>query len=132
MTVETVNRAVQWSLDEATEASGAAAEPCALIVTIDVPGKSVNAIDRKVLEELDAAVAHIEQSRPSAVIFRSGKAKNFIAGADLFDIARLNGDEVRQFVEHAYDLVEQRRGGDRESRIAHVMRVSRPLAAKLA
>jgi 3-hydroxyacyl-CoA dehydrogenase/enoyl-CoA hydratase/3-hydroxybutyryl-CoA epimerase len=107
MTVETINRAVQWSLDVATDASGAAAEPCALIVTIDVPGKSVNAIDRKVLEELDAAVAHIEQSRPSAVIFRSGKAKNFIAGADLFDIARLNGDEVRQFVEHAQSVFQR-------------------------
>ena len=36
----------------------------------------------------------------------------------------------RQFVEHVYDLVEQ--AWDRESRIAHVMRVGRLLAAKLA
>ena len=57
-----------------------------LVVTLDVPGEKVNTIGRPVMEELDALITDLD-ARPDVkgVVLRSGKADNFIAGADIKD-----------------------------------------------
>jgi len=61
------------------------------VVTFDVPEKKVNTLSRPVLEELAALVGRLEQrSDLRGLLFRSGKPGQFIAGADLNDIAALS------------------------------------------
>jgi len=57
-----------------------------LVLTIDVPGERLNVLGRAMLEEFQAALAEIEGDRGiQAVIIRSGKPDNFMAGADIKD-----------------------------------------------
>src|SRR5438477_381982 len=58
-----------------------------LVVTLDVPGERVNTLGRPVMEEVDALISEIE-ARPEVkgVVLRSGKADNFIAGADIKEL----------------------------------------------
>lgn len=61
------------------------------VVTFDTPGKKVNTLSCAVLEELVALVGRLEQrSDLRGFLFRSGKPGQFIAGADLNDIAALS------------------------------------------
>jgi fatty-acyl-CoA synthase len=69
-------------------------------VILDLPGRSYNVLTAHVLAELKAAVEHLEHD-PSArlVIFRSGKASGFLAGADLREISALQDTQnARQLV----------------------------------
>ena len=58
-----------------------------LVVTLDVPGEKVNTLGRAVMEE--AATRSWRRSRRDpdvrAIVLRSGKPDNFIAGADIKD-----------------------------------------------
>jgi len=57
-----------------------------LVVTIDLPGERVNTLGRAVMEEMQAILGDIESRRDvRAVVLRSGKPDNFIAGADIKD-----------------------------------------------
>jgi 3-hydroxyacyl-CoA dehydrogenase / enoyl-CoA hydratase / 3-hydroxybutyryl-CoA epimerase / enoyl-CoA isomerase len=61
------------------------------VVTFDLPEKKVNTLSRAVLEELAALIGRLEQrSDLAGLLFRSGKPGQFIAGADLNDIAALS------------------------------------------
>jgi 3-hydroxyacyl-CoA dehydrogenase / enoyl-CoA hydratase / 3-hydroxybutyryl-CoA epimerase / enoyl-CoA isomerase len=61
------------------------------LVTFDLPDKKVNTLSRSVLQELGALVGQLEQrSDLKGLLFRSGKPGQFIAGADLNDIAALS------------------------------------------
>ncbi len=61
------------------------------VVTFDVPEKKVNTLSRAVLEELAGLVGRLEgRSDLRGLLFRSGKPGQFIAGADLNDIAALS------------------------------------------
>jgi 3-hydroxyacyl-CoA dehydrogenase/enoyl-CoA hydratase/3-hydroxybutyryl-CoA epimerase len=73
-------------------------------VIMDAAGKPVNTCAPAMLAELDAAVAMIEQQRPAAVIFASAKAKSFNAGADLFEIRKMSGEEVAAYLEQGQVL----------------------------
>ena len=54
------------------------------IVTIDVPDESVNTLGPAVIDEFSALLDRIERDTGiRAVVFMSGKAENFIAGADI-------------------------------------------------
>src|SRR4051812_44960441 len=54
------------------------------VLTFDRPNSSANIFDRATLEELDGHLAAIEQdSALRGVVVASGKARIFIAGADL-------------------------------------------------
>ncbi len=60
------------------------------LLTLDVPGKKVNTLSRAVLGELAGLVAHLEgRSDLRGLLLRSGKPGQFIAGADLGEIAAL-------------------------------------------
>ncbi|NOT09233.1 MAG: fatty acid oxidation complex subunit alpha FadJ [Gemmatimonadales bacterium] len=54
------------------------------ILTLDVPGEPVNTLGRAAIEEFEARLAEIRDDRSvRAVVLISGKADNFIAGADI-------------------------------------------------
>ncbi len=55
----------------------------ALALILDVPGRSVNVLNRQVMADLDSALDKIADSKAPLLIVRSGKKSGFIAGADL-------------------------------------------------
>ncbi len=60
-------------------------------ITFDLPGSKVNTLGRQVLEELAGIVARLEsRSDLKGLVFMSGKPGQFIAGADLKEIAALS------------------------------------------
>src|SRR5207237_9454126 len=67
-----------------------------LTVWLDVPDKGVNTIGPQVLADLSDALDAIEQDKPKGVVFASAKARSFVAGADLFEIRKMD----RAGVEH--------------------------------
>jgi 3-hydroxyacyl-CoA dehydrogenase/enoyl-CoA hydratase/3-hydroxybutyryl-CoA epimerase len=67
-------------------------------VWLDQPGKSVNTLTPTMLAELSEIVAMLETQRPKGVIFASPKARSFVAGADLFEIRKMNREQVEQFL----------------------------------
>src|SRR3954465_6430835 len=67
-------------------------------VWMDHPSKSVNTCSPQFFEDLAAALDAIERDRPVAVIFPSPKAKSFNAGADLFEIKKMNREQLAEFV----------------------------------
>ena len=54
-----------------------------VLVTIDRAGQPVNALSQDMLIELGALVERLAIDPPRGVVFRSGKASGFIAGADI-------------------------------------------------
>ncbi|MEX1098047.1 MAG: 3-hydroxyacyl-CoA dehydrogenase NAD-binding domain-containing protein [Planctomycetales bacterium] len=61
-----------------------------LLLTLDVPGQKVNTLSRPVREELAGIVADLEQRKGvRGLLFASGKPGQFIAGADLKELAGL-------------------------------------------
>jgi 3-hydroxyacyl-CoA dehydrogenase/enoyl-CoA hydratase/3-hydroxybutyryl-CoA epimerase len=73
-------------------------------VIMDAAGKPVNTCAPAMLAELDSAVAMIEQQRPAAVIFASAKGRSFNAGADLFEIRKMTGEQVAKYLEQGQAL----------------------------
>ncbi len=54
-----------------------------LWLTLDQQDTDTNVLSISVLEQLDSLLDEINNKPPTAIIFRSGKAKGFIAGADI-------------------------------------------------
>ncbi len=74
-------------------------------VTIDVANAPVNIFNEALFADVQAAAAAIEQARPRAVVFRSGKPSGFLAGADVKQIQRLKTEaEVRAILESGQEL----------------------------
>ncbi len=68
-------------------------------ITIDVPGSPVNVFNDALAGELIALLDRLEQHVPRAVVFRSGKASGFFAGADINSIRGLKTEkEVRAVI----------------------------------
>ncbi|MFO0910783.1 MAG: enoyl-CoA hydratase-related protein [Isosphaeraceae bacterium] len=67
------------------------------LITFDQPGKKVNTLAYAVLRELDVLLSRVEvASGLRGLILRSGKPGQFVAGADLKEIADLAGAPVEQ------------------------------------
>ncbi|MCM8595469.1 3-hydroxyacyl-CoA dehydrogenase NAD-binding domain-containing protein [Accumulibacter sp.] len=62
-------------------------------VTLDKPGESTNSLSSSVIDELARLLDDFESQPPKAVIFRSGKAAGFIAGADIGEFSGLDTAE---------------------------------------
>ncbi len=60
-----------------------------LVIVLDRPDSRVNLIDETWLREMMAAIDRVAAERPAAMILRSAKPGNFIAGADVGLIASL-------------------------------------------
>src|SRR4051794_5281112 len=69
-----------------------------LTVWMDLPGKSVNTCSPQFFEDLNRVLDAIERDRPGAVIIASSKPKSFNAGADLFEIRKMNREQLAEFV----------------------------------
>ena len=54
-----------------------------LWLTLDKQNTDTNVLSVSVLEQLDSLLDEIGDSPPKAIVFRSGKARGFIAGADV-------------------------------------------------
>ena len=65
-------------------------------LTIDVKGRSANILSQQVMAELFEAVEMLIAEPPAGLVFRSGKARGFIFGADINEFALL---ETRSAVE---------------------------------
>lgn len=60
------------------------------VLTLDVPGEPVNVLGSSVLGEFEALLARIEADPGArAVVLVSGKAENFVAGADIEEFKRI-------------------------------------------
>ena len=72
-----------------------------LWVEINWTERPVNALSRATLAELSQLLTDIRRdSAIRAVVFKSGKSANFIAGADVTEFQKLKtSDEAREFVE---------------------------------
>jgi 3-hydroxyacyl-CoA dehydrogenase/enoyl-CoA hydratase/3-hydroxybutyryl-CoA epimerase/3-hydroxyacyl-CoA dehydrogenase/enoyl-CoA hydratase/3-hydroxybutyryl-CoA epimerase/enoyl-CoA isomerase len=81
------------------------------ILTWDEPGKKVNTMSEPVLTELSALVDQLEQrSDLRGLLLRSGKPGQFIAGADLHELARLpelRPEEARAKLEEGHLLFDR-------------------------
>lgn len=64
-------------------------------LVFDAPNKSVNVFNRAVIDELGALVDRLaERSDIRCLVLLSGKRRNFIAGADVDEIARITDGKV--------------------------------------
>ena len=79
-----------------------------MTVWLDQPGKPVNTVTPQVLADLNEVVTLIERDKPRGVIFASAKAKGFVAGADLFEIRKMDKPTVEKFLadgQNVYDRI---------------------------
>ncbi len=84
------------------------------VVTLDVPDESVNTLGPAVVEEFTALLDRIERdSDIRALVFMSGKAENFIAGADIQQFTTINsatdGEALSRSGQAVMDRIERLR-----------------------
>jgi 3-hydroxyacyl-CoA dehydrogenase/enoyl-CoA hydratase/3-hydroxybutyryl-CoA epimerase len=65
-----------------------------LVLTLDVPGEKVNTLSKRLIAGFEALLGAIEKDAAvRAVVVRSGKPDNFIAGADIKDFTSIRSAE---------------------------------------
>ncbi len=78
------------------------------LVTFDLPGKKVNTLSREVLMELADLVAKLEKRTDlRGLLFRSGKPGQFVAGADLNELAVMSyatRDQIATLIASGHQL----------------------------
>jgi 3-hydroxyacyl-CoA dehydrogenase / enoyl-CoA hydratase / 3-hydroxybutyryl-CoA epimerase / enoyl-CoA isomerase len=78
------------------------------LVTFDLPGKKVNTLSREVLTELAGLVAKLEKRTDlRGLLFRSGKPGQFVAGADLNELAVMSyatRDQIATLIASGHQL----------------------------
>jgi 3-hydroxyacyl-CoA dehydrogenase/enoyl-CoA hydratase/3-hydroxybutyryl-CoA epimerase len=84
-----------------------------VVLTFDRAGESVNTFAQDVLIELEALIERLSLDPPRGLILRSGKARGFIAGADIREFAEFDakgtiGDSIRRGQEAFQRLSELR------------------------
>jgi 3-hydroxyacyl-CoA dehydrogenase/enoyl-CoA hydratase/carnithine racemase len=80
-------------------------------VTLDVPGRPLNVLNRDVMEELDQIVHDLENGDSDSVklvIFQSGKESGFLAGADVMSLSNIESAvEATQIIEKGQTLFQR-------------------------
>ena len=79
------------------------------VVTLDVPGAPVNTLSTTVAQEFDGLLTRLEDDPlVRAVVLISGKADNFIAGADIEEFTRLRtAEEATALSRRAQELMNR-------------------------
>ncbi len=91
-TLEWFDMSTAWTLEELDDAIA--------LLTIDLPGKSVNTLGHDVMSDLSDLVSQLaSRDDIRGLLLASGKPGQFIAGADL--------NELRQLVDASDDMIEQ-------------------------
>lgn len=79
------------------------------LLTFDTPGKKVNTLGQPVVAELEQVIADLEKRKDlRGLLLRSGKEGQFIAGADLKELALLAympKEQFRRISEHMHGLL---------------------------
>ena len=83
-----------------------------LWITLDQQKTSTNVLSVSVLEQLDGLLDEVSRNIPKAIVFRSGKERGFIAGADVSEFLQVKTTEEA--------LIMIRRGQTVFSRIANL------------
>ncbi len=65
-----------------------------VMLTFDTPGKPVNTFSPAVLGELAAVLDQLQTQPPAGLIFASAKTHNFVAGADLVEVRKMNSEQL--------------------------------------
>ena len=73
------------------------------IITINRP-KALNALNSKVLEELDKTFDSIDTKKIRAVIITGAGEKSFVAGADIAEMSTLNKEQGTAFSKKGNDV----------------------------
>lgn len=68
------------------------------VLTINRP-EALNALNRNLLEELNAALDEISNNKDIFLIIIAGQGKSFVAGADIVEMKDKNPEEARKFAE---------------------------------
>ena len=76
-------------------------------ITMDSPGKPVNTFSPPMLAELSAAIDEVEQSHPAGLIFASAKKRSFSAGADLFEVRKMNAEQLSEYLARGQALFQR-------------------------
>ncbi|MCK6391911.1 MAG: enoyl-CoA hydratase-related protein, partial [Azonexus sp.] len=75
------------------------------VATLDRAGERSNALSANVMAELASLLDQLDKDPPAGLIFRSGKAAGFIAGADIDEFSQLDTPEQgRALVARGWDL----------------------------
>jgi 3-hydroxyacyl-CoA dehydrogenase/enoyl-CoA hydratase/3-hydroxybutyryl-CoA epimerase len=82
-----------------------------MILTLDVPGERVNTLGKAMMAELEALLAEMETPGAlRAVVLRSGKPDNFIAGADINEFvairSAMEGEALSRTAQALLDRLE--------------------------
>jgi len=82
-----------------------------LVLTIDVPGERMNTLGKSMMGELEGLLAELETpGAVKAVVLRSGKPDNFIAGADIKDFkairSAMEGEALSRGAQALLDRLE--------------------------
>src|SRR5688500_1444403 len=88
-----------------------AGEDGVLVVTIDVPGERMNTLGKAMMGEMDALLAELEApGGVKAVVLRSGKPDNFVAGDDIKDFktirSAMEGEALSRGAQALLDRLE--------------------------
>ena len=73
------------------------------IITINRP-KALNALNSKVLEELDKTLDSIDTSKIRAIIITGEGEKSFVAGADIAEMSSLSKKQAQEFSKKGNDV----------------------------
>ncbi len=74
---------------------------------LDRPGKSVNTIDRSVLEDLDALIDGAEAAPPRGIVIRSAKPSGFAAGADIAQFVGAGSAEIAAMLGEGHRVLDR-------------------------
>jgi 3-hydroxyacyl-CoA dehydrogenase/enoyl-CoA hydratase/3-hydroxybutyryl-CoA epimerase len=93
-----------------------------LVLSLDVPGESVNVLGKKLLEELAALVTELEGNLPDVrgVVIASGKPDSFIAGADIKDLGAVRSAQEGETLSRSAQAI-----------FARLAAVARPVVAAI-
>ncbi len=73
---------------------------CTLTISAE---KSLNALNTKILSEIDDFLDHLDEKTRVLIITGAGE-KAFVAGADISEMSNLNGEEGRKFGKYGADV----------------------------
>lgn len=77
-------------------------------LVLDAPGKKVNTLSSSLVDWFERALDELERDRPRGVVILSGKPDQFVAGADLEELVRLDSAEaIVRLVERGHSLISR-------------------------
>jgi 3-hydroxyacyl-CoA dehydrogenase/enoyl-CoA hydratase/3-hydroxybutyryl-CoA epimerase len=92
-----------------------------LVLTLDVPGEKVNTLGKGMIAEFERLLSEVEADQSvRAIVIRSGKAENFIAGADIKEFTRIGSAEEGEALSRAGHAIFDRLEGCRVPVVAAI------------